>query len=271
MSNKIYTCLHCGTQFVNLDGMLRCKHCGGRLAVMVDEELAPVGTGPSTERKALDTQLGKLITDEARRLNDRRDVIAHAHNLSLEEHKRDRSSETALEHHRRIQEARIHNRNLLEAQRKQKAEGKEAFKSLNAFNRLYIPRPQPRRTIWKQLAVLMLVWGIIVLGFFSTMGDYSMEDAPAIYVEVEVRIGNQIPFCNTEAPVWSYDVLLFFANGTYAETIQTDDDGLGHSSIAYPMFTEFTARNWADYNIGQFVVLPNNGEDCCRVVLYLFH
>lgn len=267
MSNKIYTCLHCGTQFVNLDGMLRCSHCGGRLAVMEDEELAPVGTGPSTERKALDTQLGKLITDEARRLNDRRDVIAHAHNLSLKEHKRDRSSESALEHHRRIQEARIHNRNLAEVLRKQKAEGKEY--TLRTFTRL--SGPQPRRTIWKQLAVLMLVWGLIVLGFFSTMGDYSMEDAPAIYVEVEVRIGNQIPFCNTEAPVYSYDVLLFFANGTYAETIRTGDDGIGCTSIAYPIFTEFTARNWADYNIGQFTVHPNNGEDCCRVVLYLFH
>ena len=101
-------------------------------------------------------------------------------------------------------------------------------------------------------------------------GDYSVEDAPAIYVEVEVRLGGYGFFGDPESPVYGYNISLFFTNGTYAETIRTDDVGIGHTNIAYPIFTEFIAKNWVDYNIGQFTVLPNNGDTCCRVVLYLF-
>ena len=112
------------------------------------------------------------------------------------------------------------------------------------------------------LALFLVLTGVLV-----TQDGYSLEEASAIYVEVEVRIGGFIPFANPDEPVYNVDVMLYFANGTYAETITTGFEGKGNSSIAYPIFTEFYATNCGGQNMGQFIVLPNDGYHC-HVVLY---
>lgn len=266
---KTYTCLHCGTQFVNLDGMLRCAHCGGRLVVMQDEELAPLGTGPETERKALESRYSCRPFQNRtgfQRTKPRSDIISSAFNLSLEEHKRDRSNESALEHHRRVAKARAHNRNLAEQRRKA---GQDAV-FVNTFNRSFNKafNPRPRTTLGKFSLTLILL-GLILLGSFTQFGEYSWDETPLCYVEIELRLGGQPLFNDREAPVQSYEISLHFANGTLAETLQTNSEGKVNSSTAYPMHTELYVTNWCEYNIGRFVVGPNNGEESCRVMLYL--